>query len=225
MAISIRRSRFRCRRALRQSAAARRNSGAIGAAGVIAGTNVRSAQGNSTVAFNGIASTPSNWGWTSITTQVPAGTTSGPVAVTVGGQASVGAAFTVLPGIAGLSPNSGMAGSSITITGANFGATQGSVTFNGVASAISSWGDKTIVAKVPVGATTGNVVVTTGAGAQSAGAKFTVFNPGTGVMITSLSAIAGAPGSLLTITGVNFGTAQGAVTFNGTAPMVRQLNL
>jgi hypothetical protein len=196
------------------------NGAAIGSAVVISGTNFGSVQGNSTVTFNGIASIPSTWSATSITTQVPAGATSGPVVVTVNGQASAGAAFTVLPGIAALSPNSGVAGSSITITGSNFGATQGSVTFNGTAGAITSWADQTIVAKVPAGATAGNIVVATAAGAQSAGAKFTVFNPGTSVMITSLSAVAGALGSLLTITGVNFGSTAGTVTINGTTATV-----
>jgi hypothetical protein len=193
---------------------------AIGTAVVITGTSFGSAQGSSTVAFNGIASTPSAWSPTSITTQVPIGATSGPVVVTVNGQSSVGTTFTVLPGIAGLSPNSGVSDSSITITGTNFGAAQGGVTFNGTTGAITSWSDKAIVVKVPVGATTGNVTVTTAAGAQSAGASFTVFNPGTGVMITSLSSIEGVPGSSLTITGVNFGAAPGTVTFNGTAATV-----
>jgi hypothetical protein len=193
---------------------------AIGTAVVITGTAFGSAQGSSTVTFNGVPSAPSSWSPTSITTQVPTGATSGPIVVTINGQSSVGTAFTVLPGIAGLSPNSGVSGSSITITGTNFGAAQGSVTFNGTAAAITSWADKTIVAKVPVGATTGNVVVTSAASAKSAGASFTVFNPGTGVTITSLSAIAGAPGSSLTISGVNFGAAPGTVSFNGTATTV-----
>jgi hypothetical protein len=196
------------------------NSAAIGSAAVISGTNFGSTQGNSTVTFNGINSTPSSWSATSITTQVPAAATSGPVVVTVNGQASAGAVFNVLPGIAGLSPNSGVVGSSVTITGSNFGAAQGSVTFNGTAGAITSWGDSTIVAKVPAGATIGNIVVTTAAGAQSAGAKFTVFNPGSGVMITGLSAVAGSPGSSLTITGVNLGSTAGTVTINGTAATV-----
>ncbi|MEQ1667155.1 MAG: SdrD B-like domain-containing protein, partial [Sulfuriferula sp.] len=43
-----------------------------------------------------------------------------------------------------------------------FGATQGSVTLNGVVLAIVSWNDSTIVATVPVGATTGTLMVTRG---------------------------------------------------------------
>ena len=75
--------------------------------------------------------------------------------------------FTVLatPTITSLSPTSGAVGASVTITGTNFGSTQGTstVTFNGTTAAtITSWSATSIVAKVPAGATTGNVVVTVG---------------------------------------------------------------
>src|SRR6266403_1255446 len=68
------------------------------------------------------------------------------------------------PSITSLNPVSGVAGTSVTITGANFGATQGTSTvkFNGTAATPSSWGATTIVAPVPAGAATGNVVVTVG---------------------------------------------------------------
>jgi hypothetical protein len=68
------------------------------------------------------------------------------------------------PFIASLSPVSGGAGTPVTINGANFGASQGSstVSFNGLAAVPSSWTATTIVAPVPSGATTGNVVVTVG---------------------------------------------------------------
>src|SRR4029077_5910687 len=42
-------------------------AGAIGTSVVIAGTNFRSAQGSSTVTFNGVATTPTAWTATSIT--------------------------------------------------------------------------------------------------------------------------------------------------------------
>ena len=63
----------------------------------------------------------------------------------------------------------------VTITGANFGATQGTSTvkFNGTAATPTSWSATSIVAPVPTGATTGNVVVTVG-GVASNGASFTV---------------------------------------------------
>ncbi len=65
------------------------------------------------------------------------------------------------PSITSLTPTSGLVGASVTISGANFGATQGTstVTFNGTAATPTSWGATSIVAPVPAGATTGNVVV------------------------------------------------------------------
>ena len=57
----------------------------------------------------------------------------------------------------------GPLGTVVTINGSNFGASQSNsiVTFNGSsASAIYFWSDTNIQAKVPNGATTGNVAVT-----------------------------------------------------------------
>jgi hypothetical protein len=80
------------------------------------------------------------------------------------------------PSITSLSPTSGAVGTSVTITGTNFGTTQGTsaVTFNGTtATAIASWAATSIVATVPTGATTGGVVVTVG-GVASNSVNFTV---------------------------------------------------
>jgi len=66
----------------------------------------------------------------------------------------------------------------VTIAGVNFGGTQGTstVTFNGAPATPTSWSATSIVAPVPGGATTGNVVVTVG-GVASNGVSFTVGNP------------------------------------------------
>jgi hypothetical protein len=106
---------------------------------------------------------------------VPAGAATGNVVVTVAGQPSNGVSFTVTPGITSLTPNSGAVGTSVTITGTNFGAAQetSAVTFNGTAGTPTSWSATSIVVPVPSGATTGNVVVTVGA-VSSNGVGFTV---------------------------------------------------
>jgi len=152
-------------------------SGAVGTSVTIYGSNLGAAQGTSTVTFNGTAATPTSWTMTSIVTKVPTGATTGSVVVTVGGVPSAGVAFTVLPTptISGLSPTSGAVGSLVTITGTNFGATQGTstLTFNGTAATPTSWSATGIVAKVPTGATTGNVVVIV-SGVASNGVAFTV---------------------------------------------------
>jgi hypothetical protein len=77
------------------------------------------------------------------------------------------------PTITNLSPGSGAVGTSVTIRGTNFGASQGTstVTFNGTAATPTSWSATSIAVPVPSGATTGNVAVTVG-GHASSGMRF-----------------------------------------------------
>jgi hypothetical protein len=74
-----------------------------------------------------------------------------------------------------LSTPSGLFGASVQIIGSNFGGQQGSstVTFNGTPASIAKWSDSAIIAKVPSGATSGNVVVTVG-GTASNGEPFNI---------------------------------------------------
>ena len=193
-------------------------SGAEGVSITITGANFGAAQGSSTVTFNGTAAAAASaWSATSITVTVPVGATTGNVVVNVLGTASNGSPFTVAPTITSLSQASGASGASITITGTNFGTTQGAstVTFNGTAAAAASaWSTTSITVTVPVGATTGNVIVTVGAQVSN-GSPFTVVLPPS---ITSLSQTSGPAGTSITITGTNFGATQGTSTvkFNGT---------
>jgi YD repeat-containing protein len=84
------------------------------------------------------------------------------------------------PTISSLSPDAGAVGTSVTIAGTGFGATQGTstVTFNGVVATPSSWSATSIVAPVPAGSTTGPVVVTA-TGQASNDATFTLITTGT----------------------------------------------
>jgi IPT/TIG domain-containing protein len=200
------------------------NSGAVGASIMINGMNfgANQAQGNSTVTFNGTATTPTGWSATSIMAPVPAGATSGNVVVTVGGQASNGVMFTVTtppPTITNLNPSSGLVGASIMINGMTFGTARGNstVTFDGIATTPTSWSATTIMAPVPAGATTGNVVVTVGGQASNA-VLFTVTTPPPAPVITNLTPNSGLVGASIMINGMNFGATQGnsTVTFNGT---------
>lgn len=197
------------------------SAGMVGDPITITGTNFGSSQGTSAITFGGTAATVSSWTANSIVALVPVGATSGNIVVNVGGVASDGSPFTVVlpPVISSVSPQSGPIGASVTIAGTNFGTTQGTVTFAGTAAAITSWSATSIVAQVPTGATTGNVVVTAG-GLTSNGSPFTVTTPTPA--ITSLSPTSGAPGAAVTITGTNFGTLQGSstVTFNGSVAAV-----
>ena len=164
-------------------------SGAAGTSVTIAGAYFGATQGYSTVTFNGTSATPTSWNATTIVAPVPTGATTGNVVVTVGGKASNGMTFTVAaattPSIVSLNPTFGPVGTAVTIAGANFGATQGSstVTFNGTTATPTSWSTTSIVAPVPAGATTGNVVVTVG-GVASNGMTFTVVPDTTAPVVT-----------------------------------------
>jgi hypothetical protein len=97
------------------------------------------------------------------------------VVVTVNGLSSGGFTFTVTASITQLSPTSGPVGSEVTITGVNLGASQGAntVQFDGKTAAVKSWSPAAVVAIVPPGATTGDVVVKVN-GVTTKGIAFTV---------------------------------------------------
>lgn len=165
--------------------------------------------------FGGLAATVISWSATSIVALVPAGATSGGIVVTVSGIASTGFAFQVAqgspPSITGIAPQSGPTGSSVTITGANFGTTTGAVSFNGTAASVVTWGQTSIQVVVPPGATTGNVVISTSLGASNP-ITFTV-TP----LITGLSPSTGPVQAGFVVSGAPFGAAQGSsgITLNG----------
>jgi hypothetical protein len=160
------------------------NTGAIGSVVTINGSNFGATQGNGGVKFGTLAATITSWSPTSIVATVPTGAVTGSVVVTAaGGVASNGSTFTVTaaPAITSVAPAAGGGfGSSFTITGTNFGATQGNgkVTLNSVPATVSSWSATSIVAQVPSGVTTGNVVVAAAGGISSNGVRFKVLNPG-----------------------------------------------
>jgi hypothetical protein len=197
-------------------------TGAVGASVTVTGTNFGSPQGTSTIKFNGTTATATTWTTTSIVTTLPSGATTGNVVVTVSGTASNGKSFTVVPApsITSLSITTGAVGAAVTVTGTNFGATQGSgtVKFNGTTATVSTWSATSIAVTVPTGATTGNVVVFA-SGVNSNGISFTVVSAPS---ITSLSITTGAVGAAVTVTGTNFGSTQGSgtVKFNGTTASI-----
>ena len=114
------------------------------------------------------------------------------------------------PTITTLNPATGTNGTVVTINGYNFGASQGTVKFNGTTATPSSWSPTAITVADPAGATDGQVVVTVN-GVASNGVWFPQPN------ITTTSPANGAVGATVTINGAHFGTAEGAVRFNGIA--------
>ena len=93
---------------------------------------------------------------------------------------------TSAPTITSLNPTSGAVGAAVTITGTNFGSSQGTstVTFNGKPATVTSWSATSIMTAVPTGATTGSVVVTAG-GVASNAVSFTITSGGTVINLGS----------------------------------------
>jgi subtilase family serine protease len=119
------------------------------------------------------------------------------------------------PAIGEISPASGATGTPVTITGASFGASQGSsrVTFNSIAATPTTWSATRIVAPVPAGASTGPVVVRV-AGVDSNAVTFTVLAD---LRVTSLAnppaaAVAGGTFSVTDTTAAAGGAVRATVT-------------
>jgi YD repeat-containing protein len=121
----------------------------------------------------------------------------------------------IRPTLNSISPTAGPAGTNVTVSGSNFGSTQGTgtITFNGVNATPASWSDDTIVAAVPPGAATGPVVVTVN-GAQSNSQTFTVGDVGTfnGIVSRTLD---GAPIGGAQVKAIQSGVVKGTTTSGG----------
>jgi hypothetical protein len=81
------------------------------------------------------------------------------------------------PTIDTLSPETGTPGDPVTITGKNFGTTQGEVRFGKLKAKTSSWTDTSINTVVPAGAGPGTVTVVMPEGAVSNGKAFVLTTP------------------------------------------------
>lgn len=186
--------------------------GPAGAVVTITGANL---DGASSVKVNGVACPSFTVGSaTSITAMIPAGSATGRISVTTpGGSANSAADFVVIqpPSISGLSPAQGAVNTDVTISGANLSGAS-SVTFNGLpAQTFSVLSASSISARVPAGATSGLVRITTPGGSANSPGNFTVIPAPT---IGSFSPAQGAADTLVTVNGANFSGAT-AVSFNG----------
>src|SRR5262245_43092167 len=189
-------------------------SGPVGTNVSITGSNFT---GATSVAFNGTnATTFTVNSDTSVNATVPNGATTGPISVTTAngtGQSSTN--FTVTgnqgnpPTVTSFTPTSGPAGTNVSITGTNFtGAT--TVRFNGTPStSFTVNSDTSLTARVPTGATTGKIAVTTPNGTGTSANSFTVTTPPAKPTISSFTPTSGRRGSLVTINGTNFNGATG----------------
>ena len=104
-------------------------------------------------------------------------------------------------------PNSGPAGTTVTIFGSGFSTTanQNTVTFNLTAASVVSATAIQIVVVVPSGATTGPIKITTPTGSVTSVSAFTV-GPSLAPTIAGFTPIVGSAGTAVTISGSNYQT-------------------
>jgi RHS repeat-associated protein len=195
-------------------------SGSAGNAITITGTNFGDSTDSVIASFSGINATATSWSPTSIVVPIPASAPGGYVnlTVSVNNRVSGGVGFTVVPtpNIVVISPSSGVAGTPVTITGTNFGATQGSstISFNSVAAAsITSWSNGSIVAVPASNVSTGPVTMSVNSVSSNFNNVFTVTVPAIG----NLTPPAAAVGARVNVNGSGFYTVGQTtqVFFNG----------
>ena len=153
-----------------------------------------------------------------MTVSVPSGTATGPMSIQQGsGTPSYTASdFTAIglgPYIADASPGYGAVNDLITISGVHL-TNLTAVKFNGTASTSASVNaaGNLVTARVPAGASSGVISVSTIYGTSNSPASFTVLGPGP--FITGFSPLIGNAGTTVLIDGVHFTGATNA-TFNG----------
>jgi len=148
------------------------NAGAVGSTVTIHGTGYSATPSQNSVTFNGTAATVVSSTLTQIVTAVPAGATAGPIAVTspAGGASSV-TAFNVTggsgaPTITNFTPNIGVVGTAITITGTNFDTTpqNNEVRFNPTLGSVTAAMSTQLSTAVPFNGRPGKISVSTPAG-------------------------------------------------------------
>ena len=192
-------------------------SGSAGSSVTIYGTDFCS---NPTVTFNGVGATVTSATATQIVATVPATATTGSVVVTCGSNNVNLGSFTVIaangaPSITNFSPNSGGAGTSVTISGSNFQTTtaDNSVEFGVSDGSVTSATTTSLVAAVPSTASTGPIQVSTAYGQAVSSTDFFVPPPGaTGTMNATAQLTIGSP-STITIASSGYGL----FAFNGTS--------
>jgi hypothetical protein len=150
-----------------------------------------------------------------IRANVPAGATSGPIAVTNPLGTDISATtFTVIDPavIDSFAPLSGPVGTLVTVSGSGFSAAT-SLTFGGTDASFVIDSDAQMTATVPAGAVTGPIAVTSPAGTAAGAGTFTVIDP---AAVESFAPTSGRVGTEVVIAGAGFATAS-AVAFATTA--------
>jgi hypothetical protein len=201
-------------------------SGKAGDTVIVTGFNFSLQAAGNTVKFtdNTIA-TVIDASFTRITVVVPAGATTGKIAVTANGLTGTSTDDFIVAAIpvptvtiTAFAPATGVPGDEVTITGSGFSTdiTQNKVRFaNDVAATVTAATATELKVTVPAGAVTGKISVTAGTATGTSASDFTVPVIPT-FSITSFSPVMGAFGQEVTITGTGFSTdmSQNIVRFN-----------
>lgn len=189
----------------------------------ISGTNFDPIPANNSVKFNGTSAAVVSASATSLNVTVPAGATTGKISVLINVSTATSTSdFTLLhPTITGFSPSSGVAGTSIAITGQDFDTGLvglDTVKFNGEKATVTSITSTQLIVTVPQHASSGTISLTIGGTTVISSNSFTILVP----TITDFSPASGTVGTSVVITGTNFSTnpAYNMVTFNGEAASV-----
>lgn len=181
-------------------------SGILGTSVTITGTNFTDVLEDIELKFNGEIAVVTESSETSIIAIIPSNTTTGALSLRIGSSILQGGGpvFTVpIPEVTSYDVTSGILGTSVTITGANFSPelANNGVSFNGVSAVVTESTSTTITTTVPFGATTGAITVTVD-GQDGFGPEFTVPLPS----ISAYDISTGPTGAIVTITGANFST-------------------
>ncbi|MEI8243981.1 MAG: IPT/TIG domain-containing protein, partial [bacterium] len=151
-------------------------SGGVGTAVTITGSYLT---GATAVTFNGVAAPFAVVSASTIVAGVPAGATTGRIAVAAPANTALSAttfavgSTKVVPGISGFSPSSGAVGTVITVSGSNLGGAV-AVSVGGVKAAYRVLAAGKLSVTVPSGAVTGKISVSTAGGTGASKGNFTV---------------------------------------------------
>lgn len=162
-------------------------SGAIGSTITINGTGFSATATNNSVFFNGVLGTVTASTSTQLTVTVPSNipktsyyTYDAKLYVVVNNLVSYPTSYpnmfiVITPFISSLSSSGGFVGNYVTIFGNNFSSvnSENIVKFNGVTGTVTSSSPSMLYVRIPVGATVGNVTVTTSAGTAISPSMFT----------------------------------------------------
>ncbi|MBS1791708.1 MAG: VCBS repeat-containing protein [Acidobacteria bacterium] len=192
--------------------------GAIGATVTITGSNFT---GLTAVRFaNNVSAQFTVNSPTQITATVPSGAVTGPITISKTGCSDVQTAtFTVTvppacPTVSGINPTSGVTGSTVTITGANFTGVTAVKFASNLSAAFTVNSDTQITAAVPSGAVSGVITISKTGCNDVQTATFTVTVPPACPTVSGINPTSGAIGSTVTITGAYF-TGVTSVKFAG----------